>query len=276
MAALPEVWSRNVSVEGRTYTVRPPQWGMWQVALDAGLGAGPAPELDAAALLELCLAPCVYGPDGPLSLVELRRLPAAAGDALLTAALELLENERERLDLGRSSGPDGVVLSGAGLRLRLRPWSFGERNRALGACLRLVDGEPRVDLGAYELTMVCVGAVALDADGTARSLNPAEVAQWPVPLGEATVQALDELNGVDPNRDAVLQACLQRGLAHPDLTLLQLCRTFGWTPQTVEGLEAQHAERLLAALRALEAPPMTAAQPAAAGEEVTRIVVAPD
>lgn len=266
------VFSRNVSVDGRTYSVRPPRWGQWQAALEAGLGE--APLLDAAALLELFLLPCLQGPAGSLTLSELRTLPAAAGDALLSAALELLEGERQRLDLQLSHTQGGLLLTGAGVRLRLRPWSFGERNRVLAACLRLVDGEPRVDLPAYERAMLAACATALDPEGVTRSLSQAEVADWPVPLGEAAVQALDELNGVDPDRDAVLQACVQRGLAHPDLALLHLCRSFGWTPDLVERMEARQAERLLAALRALSAPPAPPAAGAAGEGEVTRIVVA--
>jgi hypothetical protein len=271
--------ARNVQVAGRNYGVRPPRWGEWQAAMAAGLVLSPGLSLDAAALLEACLLPCVTGPEGALTLAALRALPTSAGDGLLTAALDLLESERERLNLQRTEEGDGALISGEGLQLRLRPWSFGERNRALATCLRLVDGEPILDLGSFERMMVCTCATRI-TDGIAHHLGPSEVVDWPVPLGEVVVQALDELNGVDPVRDAVLKACIERGQSHPDLTLIHLCRTFGWTPTVVEGLEARQAERLLAALRALEAPPL-AARPQAtthsdSPREVTRIIVESD
>jgi hypothetical protein len=274
MAAPTLVYARNVAVNGRTYAVRPPAWGEWQAAMAAGLGAGRPGEVDAAALLELCLLPCLTGPQGAVGLAELRALPAAAGDSLLAAALDLLESERERLDLRRTDGPEGVTLHAGGLQLRLRPWTFGERNRALGACFRLVAGEPCIDMAAFERAMVSTCVTAVAGEAPPRPVTPAEAAGWPVPLGEAVVQVLDELNGLDPQRDEVLQACVQRGIPHPDLTLLHLCRTFGWTPAVAESLEARQAERLMAALRALSAPPAaTAAGPAQSGGEVTRIIV---
>ena len=269
-----EAYLRTVTVDGRLYSVCPPRWGDWQAAIDAGLGAGPAPDL--AALLEHCLLPSVQGPEGRLTPRQLRDLPAAAGDALLAAALEMLEQEREGLALRRTDLADGVRLEAAGLTLKLRPWTFGQRNRALAACLRLTDGQPRLDQPAFERTMVCTCTTRL-TDEKALPLMPADVANWPVPLGEAVVQLLDELNGVDPGRDAVLQACVRQGIAHPDLTLLHLCQTFGWTPEAVESLAAHQAERLLGALRALGAPPpgqQTAPASHPDGGEVTRILVA--
>lgn len=270
-----QVYARNVQVNGRTYAVRPPTLGDWQAAMAAGLRAGPRPEMDAAALLELCLLPCAMGPDGRLSLAELRELPVTAGDELLAAALEMLEGERARLEIEREDRPDGVTLRASGLQFRLRPWTFGERNRSLATCFYLVDGEPRIDLIAFEQAMICT-CVTVGSDGSVRYLTPAEVAGWPVPLGEAILQVLDELNGLDPEREGVLRVCVEQGLPHPDLTLLHLCRTFGWTPSVVEELEARQAERLLAAMRALGAPPAApgGTAPAVEGEEVTRIVVA--
>lgn len=274
MAEQPQVFARNVQVGGRNWAVRPPLWGQWQAAMQAGLGSGRPVALDAAALLELCLLPCVTGPNGPVGLTELRALPARDGDLLLAAALELLESERERLNLQREDAPDGVTLRSGGLTLKLRPWSFGARNQALAACFRLVDGEPQVDMPAFERAMVGTCATIWNGEQSL-SISQGEAAAWPVPLGEAVVQVLDELNGLDPERESLLRACALRGIPHPDLTLLHLCRTFGWTPTVAESIDAHQAERLLAALRALAAPPPAPPSGAAAadGGEVTRIIV---
>ena len=245
--------------------VRAPRWSEWQRALSAA-GAGPA------RMLEDLLASCTG-----LSPAEAEMLPAATGDGLLGAIFDLMERQRATLALERTANPGGGVrLMGHGVDLTLRPWSFGERNAALERAL-LTDGEGVwLDLPAFELAMVlCCAAPA------GRALSAAEVAAWPVALGDAVISALDELNGVAPGREQLLAACLRSGVRHPDLDLLDLCLAFGWTPEQAEGLAARQAERLLAALgarRAQEPAPAEAAvsrpAPAAMTGEVTRIVIA--
>jgi hypothetical protein len=257
------------------YTVRAPTWGEWQAAVDAGLGAGGT--VDAAVLLESYLLPCVSVAGRPLGLFELQALPPSVADELLAAALSAMEQERAALGLTAVPEGDGLLLACSlpSLRLRLRRWTFGERNRALSAAMKvLADGRPVVDVSAYERTTVSQCVTVLDADGTVQSVSPDAAARWPVALGEATVQALERLNGLAPEREAVLRACVEHGMEHPDLTLLHLCRTFGWTPAVVDALPAEQVERLLSALRVLSAPGVAPVPSTAdAGGEVTRIVV---
>lgn len=215
------------------FQVRAPRWLAWQVALAAG-GEG------AAALLESCLLACI---DGPVTRAELQALPATEGDELLTQALALIEAERAALRLEVT----GRRVTGEGIDLLLQPWTFGERNAALRDALRLMGGQVTIDLLAFERATL-LGCVRL-ADG--RPLSPAALEEWPVPLGEAVLGALDRLTRTD---GALLQAAIAQGLPHPDLSLVQLCRAFGWTPEQVERLEAPLAERLLAVVGALGLP----------------------
>lgn len=247
-----------------SHRVRAPRWAEWQMALSRA-GAGPV------RMLRDLLGACAS-----LPAAEADQLPAATGDALLAAIFDLMEAQRAHLALERAPAPGGLVrLLGHGVDLTLRPWSFGERNHALERAL-LPEGEGvRLDLPAYETAMVLTCA---SPPGHALTLS--EVAGWPVSLGEAVIEVLDELNGVSPGREQVLLACIRQGERHPDLDLLDLCLAFGWTPEQAEGLAARQAERLLAALGARRAAspatPVEAAAraaPAAMAGEVTRIAV---
>ncbi|HWI60726.1 MAG TPA: hypothetical protein VNT75_02680 [Symbiobacteriaceae bacterium] len=244
------------------HRVRAPRWSEWQQALSAA-GSGPAQMLGR--LLTACAG---------LTAAEADALPAATGDALLAAIFDLIEASREALGLERRALPDGTHITGHGVDLLLRPWSFGERNAALERALIPVGDGVALDLPVFELAMVL--ACALPAG---HGLTATEVAGWPVPLGEAVIAALDELNGISPGREQLLAACVRSGTRHPDLDLLDLCLAFGWTPAQAEEVPARQAERLLAALgarRALEpavAAPAAQAAPAAMSGEVTRIVI---
>ena len=245
-----------------SYKVRAPRWSEWQQALSAA-GSGPARMLGN--LLSACTG---LGP------AEVEALPSATGDLLLAAVFELIEASRVALSLERTVSPEGLRVAGHGVDLMLRPWSFGERNAALERALYPAGDGVALDLPAFELAMVLACATP-----AGHALTAAEVAGWPVPLGEAVIAALDELNGISPGREQLLLACVRHGTRHPDLDLLDLCLAFGWTPEQAEGLPARQAERLLAALgarRALEpvpAEPAAQAAPSAMSGEVTRIVV---
>ncbi|HLO03252.1 MAG TPA: hypothetical protein VK191_09095, partial [Symbiobacteriaceae bacterium] len=199
------------------FHVRAPRWLAWQVALSAGSEG-------AAALLEACLLACIVD---PVTRTELQALPAAEGDELLTQALALIETERAALRLHG----EGRRVRGEGIDLQLQPWTFGERNAALRDALRLTGGQVTIDLLTFERSML-LGCVRL-VDGA--PLSPGALAEWPVPLGEAVLGALDRLTRTD---GALLQAAIAQGVPHPDLSLVQLCRAFGWTPEQVERLEA--------------------------------------
>lgn len=268
--------TRDVPVDAGRFTIRVPGWPAWRSALQRAAEQGPA---DVRALLAEALLTAVHDAGGrPLTRPELEALPAEDGDALLIALADALEAERQALNLQVREGPGGAEVEGHGVQLRLRPWSFGERNEALRRALRLTGGQVTVDLVSFEMGMVqgCVTG----ADG--RPAAPGDMANWPVALGDAVVDALDRLNGLGNADEAILQACLQTGLDHPDLALLRLCRTFGWTPAEAAGIDAGMAQRLLAALRAAGEPAPTGGVRSAptkdgrwvpSGEGVTRILV---
>lgn len=121
---LPALAPRTVLVEGGGFTVVPPRWADWQAALDR---ACPGGQPDAQRLVEECLLTCVRRADnsGPVSRAALQTLTARDGDALLSAALELIDGQRQLLDLAVGEQADGVDIRGTGVQLRLTPWSFG-------------------------------------------------------------------------------------------------------------------------------------------------------
>lgn len=270
-----------------------PGWAAWQGALQR---AAARDSDDAAALLAEVLAIAVRRGDGsPVARPALESLPAPDGDALLTALLELLEEQKRGLTLTTEDYPGWVEITAKGLGLRLQPWTFGARNQALRQALRLTGGGLTLDLPAFDRAMI-LGCVAT-LDG--RPLRPDEVDSWPVPLGEAVLTVLERLCTVGADEAGLLSRSVEAGLDHPDLALLRLCQVFGWKPAEVEQMDAQLAERLLTALRLLDAARPHAADPgstppglaapvgaavpagvgrptlpgAADGEGVTRIVV---
>lgn len=262
----------ELTVEGRQFQLTPPRWAQWQVALERA--AGTAGSVKAEVLLEECLAVCTQDADGSaLSRTDVAALGAGAGDRLVAALMEALDQQREALGLEVAERR----IRGTGFELHLRPWSFGERNSALRRSMRLVNGNVVVDLAVYELQMVlqCVTT----ADGS--PLSAADVRNWPVPLAEAVLSVLDSLNGVAAEEAEVLEACLRTGAPHPDLMLLELCRAFGWRPADAEQMDARTAERIYSAVRMSSGAPALApmdavrkAPPPSTKEEgVYRIVV---
>lgn len=245
--------------EGR-YTVRTPRWWAWTLALERAVG-------DNARMMEECLLTCVEG----LTLDSLRSLPAGVSDRLMAAALQAMEAERIALRLEVTEGPEEWRVRGMAFDLRLHPWTFGERNEALRRSLRLVAGRISVDLPAYEMQMLLTCVSTQDGE----RLMPEAIAEWPVPLGEVVIQALDRLNGLEEHHTAILEACVREGRDHPDLALLYLCQHFGWRPEQVERMDARLAERLLNTLKVAGRGRAQAAA-ASEGEGVTRILVEDD
>jgi hypothetical protein len=269
----PAIAPRTVVVEGGRFTVVPPSFTDWQGALDR---ACPGGQPDAQRLVEECLLTCVRRADnsGPVSRGALQSLTARDGDALLSAALELIDGQRQWLDLVVRAQADGVAIRGTGVQLWLTPWSFGERNDALRRALRVDAGQVVLDMGSYEQAMVrrCVAGS-----------EPEDPSAWPVPLGEVVLRELDRLNGVEPAFTETLAACLRTGQEHPDLALLELCRAFGWTPEQAERMGARAGQRLVATLQVVQAEAgagyataAPAALPSEGGEGVTRILVHDD
>ncbi|MFZ5826112.1 MAG: hypothetical protein ACOY94_17590, partial [Bacillota bacterium] len=202
---------------------------------------------------------------------SVRSLQAQEGDQLLGLVLQAVEEEREALQVELIEGPEEWRIRGKGIDLRLHPWTFGERNEALRRSLRLTDGQISLDLPAYEMQMVQTCVTTEDGERLAQET----VATWPLALGEMVTQALDRINGLEEQHGEILEACVREGRDHPDLSLLYLCRHFGWRPEQVERMDARLAERLLAALRVVEQGRLQAAA-ALQGEEVSRIIVDDD
>lgn len=249
-----------VMIGERRFTLRTPRWWTWNQALERAGG-------DSARMLEECLLTCLEGE----SLDSLRSLQAQEGDRLLSAALQAVEEERAALQLVLEDGPDEWRIRGAGIDLRLRPWTFGERNEALRRSLRLTGGRISLDLAAYEMQALQACVTTREAE----RLTPEAIAEWPLPLGEMVTRALDQLNGLDEGHSAILEACVREGRDHPDLALLYLCQHFGWRPEQVERMDARLAERLLAALKVVEQGRVQAAA-ADQREGVNRIIVEDD
>lgn len=273
----------SVEADGRRFAVAAPTWAAWQSALEQ---AAPDGTVDEQRVVEECLRACVR--EGLQGRGDLRELSRDARSGLMGQVMELIDWQRTTLDLRLEAHPDGALIRGDGIRLRLRPWSFGERNDALRQSLRLHQGEVSVDLAAFERAMVLCCAAGVNGE----QLTPEEVAAWPVPLGEAVLQALDGLNGLEADYTEVLQACVKAGREHPDLQLAELCKAFGWAPAQALDLDGRTAERLLIGLRAAKGagspkrletkrPAIAESQVAPAafpgpGEGVTRIVVTDD
>jgi len=249
--------------EDQPFQIRAPRWWSWNEALERAGG-------DSARLVEECLLTCLEGGTRE----AIRSLPAAEGDRLLSAAFQAVEQERTTLGLAVDEGPAEWRVRGAGIDLRLHPWTFGERNDALRRSLRLKGGQITLDLPAYELQMLQACVTTQDGE----RLSAEAIAAWPVPLGEVVMQALDRLNGPEEGHTAILEACMREGREHPDLALLHLCQHFGWKPDQVERMDARTAERLLSALKLLEQgrPQAQAAAAAMEGEGVNRIIVDDD
>ncbi len=250
-----------VTVGSDRFRVRAPRWWPWNEALERAGG-------DSARLVEECLLTCLEGGSREI----IRSLPAAEGDRLLTAALQAVEAERTALGLTVDEGPTEWRVRGAGVDLRLHPWTFGERNDALRRSLRLRGGQVTLDLPAYERQLLQACVTTQDGE----RLTAEAIAAWPVPLGEVVMQALDRLNGLEEEHAAVLEVCIREGRDHPDLALLYLCQHFGWNPEQVERMDARTAERLLSALKVLEQGRSQAAATVPSGEGVSRIIVDDD
>lgn len=250
-----------ITVGSREYTVRTPRWWPWTQALERAAG-------DQTRMLEECLLTCVES----MSLESMRSLPVGEADRLMAAALQAMEEERNALRLEVIEDPEEWRVQGTACDLRLHPWTFGERNEALRRSLRLAGGRIAVDLPAYELIMLQTCLSTRDGE----RLTPDAIAEWPVPLGEVVIQALDRLNGLEENHTAILEACVHEGRDHPDLALLYLCQHFGWRPEHVERLDSRLAERLLTALKVVGRSRTQAAAATMGEEGVNRIIVEDD
>ncbi|WP_257456338.1 hypothetical protein [Archangium lipolyticum] len=143
-------------------------------------------------------------------------------------------------------GPDGWLRIGT-LRARLRPWTFSERSRAMGASLTArPDGTRELGLERYLRAMLAASVVALDPAGVELSMLD----------GATTAALLDVVVALNTagerDEDKKMRASDAEGQALARLTLL-LCRTLGWTPSQVWEAPAAEIDRLLAILAVTEA-----------------------
>ncbi|MFC5704134.1 hypothetical protein ACFPVX_22840 [Cohnella faecalis] len=242
-----------------TYRIEAPTWFAWQDAMERSTRTDG--NVDAQRLLEEALAVTARDEnDQRLSIDSIRLLSALDGDRLLAGTLELIERQRQYYAFREQEQPDGsIALLGNQVYLKLQSWTFGERNDVLRRSLRLENGQAAVDMALYERMMI----LACVRTGEDTRLQPSELSGWTVPFGEKVLELLDQLNGIESRYDELLQACLDSGQHHPDLDLIQLCRTFGWYPDRVLGLDAQLAERLSAGVRILKKSGLLADGPAA-------------
>lgn len=255
-----------------------PVWRQWQDALNRAAAREDCD--DAGALLSEVLLVSAQRTDGSLlRRSEIEGLPVQDGDALLIALSELLEQQSQQMALAEREFPDWIELEGQGVALRLRSWTFGERNEALRQALRPWGQGVHLDITVFERAMVlrCVTEI------NGQPLSPEQVSAWPVALGEAVMAALDRLCAPAAGEQDLLERSVNAGLDHPDLALVRLCQAFGWSPQEVERMDARLGERLLGALRVTGFQNTPAASPVGNPpgimpqvEGVTRILVRDD
>jgi hypothetical protein len=128
-----------------------------------------------------------------------------------------------------------------GVRLHLRPWTSGERFRAMARCRRADGDGERFDLGAYLRAMLEASVVTVEPacsldelpSGATRSLLDAVVALNVVSLDTSADSIPDTLEA--------------------DRITLRLCRALGWTPTQVWTTPAAEVDRLLRLLDRTEA-----------------------
>lgn len=132
-------------------------------------------------------------------------------------------------------GVDGWVELGA-CRARLRPWTYGERLRALAVSTREEEGQKRFDTGRY------LGAML---EASVKEVVPAT----------CEVRGLDSASTV-----ALLDAVVALNAGGAEETVspeaaavtLRLCRELGWTPSQVWATPAPEVDHLLRLLDAVQ------------------------
>jgi hypothetical protein len=127
---------------------------------------------------------------------------------------------------------DGVYVIGSH-RLRLRPWTGGQRAAAVSRCQTEEGaGRLRFNLGAYLHAMLAASVIPLPPDDALERLDSG--------MGAALLQAVLRLNVVNPDEGE------GSPLYAPDAArkTLRLCRELGWTPSQVWDTPAAELDRL--------------------------------
>ncbi len=145
---------------------------------------------------------------------------------------------------------DGEWHTLGAVRVRLRPWSSGERFAALAANLHQNETDLALDMAGYLDAMITTSVLAIDP--------PIPLAELDAASTTALLDAVITLNIVPAG--AVEQGVLESPQA-ARLTL-RLCRALQWTPSQIWALPAQEMDRLLALLDRVEgAPPSNIGSP---------------
>ena len=134
-----------------------------------------------------------------------------------------------------------------GARAQLRPWTHGERLRALGdSVVTGPDGRASFDVVAYLGAMLraSVRAWAPGPPPDPRELDAASTA--------ALLEAVVSLNVPEGNLEDELAGRLQAGSQEVAALTLRICRALGWTPSQVAAAPAAEIDRLLELLDAVE------------------------
>lgn len=267
-----------VSDLGRQFEARAVSWGAWLRLIDRAsqYAPGQLPWIDREHLIGAWLCCSIRELDRELTDDELCALPATTVARLLAATDRLLERERAALALSSLPGTEDAVLRVAGRRLRVRTLGFEERGDHLRRCISLEAGRVAVDFSRFELAVIAACCSWEHEDGRGQPVSADEAASWPALLGEAVAAALDALNEPAPGHAALLRACADQGIDHPDLVLAELCAVLHVTPLEVASMPSRSVARLLVALRTRGAPvPAMRGANTHAGDEgdLTRIVV---
>ena len=120
-----------------------------------------------------------------------------------------------------------------GVRLHLRPWTSGERFRAVARCRRADGDGERFDLGAYLRAMLETSVLTVEP---ARALDELDSGAT-----RSLLEAVIALNVVSPETlaDSIPDT------PEADRITLRLCRALGWTPSQVWATPAAEVDRLL-------------------------------
>lgn len=124
-------------------------------------------------------------------------------------------------------------------RAQLRPWTAGERLRALARCVRGEGSERSFDVGRYLEAMLDASVKAVEPAGMElRTLDAASTV--------ALLEAVVALNVPGEEEGTLLDS--------PEVaaTTLRLCRELGWTPTQVWATPAPEVDRLLRLLDAAQ------------------------
>jgi len=162
-------------------------------------------------------------------------------------------------------GQDGWLPLTRG-RVRLQPWSWADRNRAVDAS-RVAGQDPEFRLSPYLAAMLRATVVQTE------DVDPDELAGVDAQHLLAAVIAVNTAQGPLEDMLAAATPALAGRLA---ADTLRLCRALGWTPSQVWSMPAVEVERLLALLGRAEAPAPAAPPRPPAPVHTSRLAAYPD